>query len=450
MPHRQGRLLRTAVSTVLSIAGFCGCNPGDFDALVRDRAGAGSAEKGDAEVPPQAEGGIDAAAGAGGAGGVEAGARDGGSDAMVGADAMTGMDASSDAAADAGDSGTTPDGGGDAGCAVADSPDGVGVTTTELGILDAPDFAPTRNPVGSAAIGNRLAFLFDLPGDASMAAWTTKDELLSDRRFDEAPSLQLLWPAGAASPGPEVGLTGVIARDDRELLIFFSTFSILTPNAIGVATLRRNDQEAMIVHPVDQFLPVPPHDNGGMVPWHPVFSVAPVIETTNAGSFLYLYACAANPAEPDETIPGPFAPPCRVARAPLKMATDGSSWRYWDGNDWNVDPLRAVPVIRGGGVSSITYNRYLGAFLGMRSDLSNNVVLIWAPRPEGPWQTLRDFPTLPGPGMRELDVSLFATEHPALRDACQQDIFLTYSRDILLSDGVTRQNETRLMKVSFE
>ena len=166
--------------------------------------------------------------------------------------------------------------------------------------------------------------------------------------------------------------------------------------------------------------------------------------------FLYLYVCHANPAAPEETLPGPFAPPCRVARAPAGMATDGGSWRYWDGSDWNVGPLRAVPVIREGGVSSISYNRYLRAFLGVRSGLSNNVVLIWAPRPEGPWRTLDDFPTLPGAGMRDLDVSLFAMEHLALRDACEQDIFLTYARDILLSDGVTRQTEARLMKVSFE
>ena len=203
--------------------------------------------------------------------------RDGGSDAM--ADAMTAMDASSDAAADGGDAAATPDGGGDAGCPVADRPDGVGITTTELGILSAPDFAPTRTPAGSAAIGNRLAFLFTLPDDAEMAAWTTKDELLSDMRFDDAPPLLPLFPASAGMVGP----SGVIAPNDDELLVFFARFSILRPDAVGVARLHRNQPQTVIVHPLDQFLPLPPPDGNGDVPWHPVFSVRPADRDDECG-----------------------------------------------------------------------------------------------------------------------------------------------------------------------
>jgi hypothetical protein len=177
-----------------------------------------------------------------------------------------------------------------------------------------------------------------------------------------------------------------------------------------------------------------------------------VVEQTNAGPQLYLYACHSNPNNPDETASGLLAAPCRVARVALADVGDHRAYHHWNGSGWVDDPAQAVPAIAGvpGGLT-VSFNRYLGKYLAVHSGPADNVMLRAADRPEGPWNTLGSFGTMPGGG--PFGISLRGAEHPALRDACQRVIYVSYTREIETSDetgAVITRTESRLVRVELK
>jgi hypothetical protein len=168
----------------------------------------------------------------------------------------------------------------------------------------------------------------------------------------------------------------------------------------------------------------------------------------------YLYACFPNPNVPEELNGGSLASPCRVARVPVRDVAEGTRYHYWNGVDWVADPLQASVVISGLGGLTVSFNRYLGKFLAVHTSTPNGIVLRWADRPEGTWHMLGRFDTLPGKGI--FGTSYQAVEHPALRDACERSLYVTYALEVADDDdnddagAAATHPETRLVCVELK
>lgn len=80
-----------------------------------------------------------------------------------------------------------------------------------------------------------------------------------------------------------------------------------------------------------------------------------------------------------------------VARVPVGKTTTLTSWRYWNGSSWVVDPLAAQPVISGhAGVGSgaTVYAKSSSEFImiAKKYDIVGTDIVAWkASSPTGPW-----------------------------------------------------------------
>jgi hypothetical protein len=79
-----------------------------------------------------------------------------------------------------------------------------------------------------------------------------------------------------------------------------------------------------------------------------------------------------------------------VARVPLEHAGERAAYRFWNGQAWVPDVNEAHPVLADvtGGLGSVAWNDYLGAYLSGFSDVcsgGSHFLMRTAPRPEGPW-----------------------------------------------------------------
>ena len=423
---------------------LCACQPDVFDELV------GEARTSDASaIGRQFDGSLRPAADAGDApDAARGGAHDSGSSTADGS--ARPIDGGQDAAAarDAGD--TLLDGGESPPCPQAEDAARVRISIADQGVLPTPSWIASRDGLGSAVLGERVAWLFTLAPGQNMVVWSSVEDVLASppRLSDQEPFVSLL-PAAASANGAPLGITSIVAAGS-EALIFFASYFYFSPLDVGLARLAVDDVQAQVVRPVGELLPAIAKDADGGVPWHPVFTSGAVVDPSDA--HLYLYACHANPEKPEELVGGALDAPCRVVRVPVQDAADGTRYRYWDGVAWVDDPLRASIVVSGvPGGWTVSFNRYLRKFVGIHSGPANNVILHHADRPEGPWQTLGTFETMIGGGPWGL--TLYATEHPGLRDACHQILYVSYIRqfDVANDAGTPATvSETRLVRVALE
>jgi len=79
-----------------------------------------------------------------------------------------------------------------------------------------------------------------------------------------------------------------------------------------------------------------------------------------------------------------------LARAPLAEMRERTAYRFWDGVGWSESLASARAVLNGveGGLGSVAYNDYLGAYvsgtIGLCTD-GAHFLMRSARRPEGPW-----------------------------------------------------------------
>jgi len=79
-----------------------------------------------------------------------------------------------------------------------------------------------------------------------------------------------------------------------------------------------------------------------------------------------------------------------VARAPLDSMEHRASWRFFDGDGWSrdIDAMRPILSRVEGGLGSVAWNEYLGAYISGNNDIctgGSRFLIRTAPRPEGPW-----------------------------------------------------------------
>jgi hypothetical protein len=446
----QGALQHIPIALVVAlIAGASACSPGAFDDLIGEgRSADGAVEGGrkDGGARPRdggepddepADSALDGAFASDGAAPLEAGASDG-------------------ATADSGfDGGGSPLDAGPTECPSVVDPANVRLSTMDLGVMPIPMWVSTRALTGSAAVGHRVVWTFSVPGNRNMVAWSDSGEpaRTPPQLNEQAPFVPLLTAAAnpGGNPALPVGLSSIIGINDSEALIFYSQLYYLLPIAVGIARLSRDRQQAEVVRPLDLFPPAE-EPAPGSKPWRPLYASGPVIEQTESGPLLYLYACHGDPNRSEELMGGLLSSPCRVARVELADVGHHGAYHHWTGSDWSDDPLQAVPVMSGvpGGLT-VSFNRYLGKYLAVHSGPADNVLLRSADRPEGPWTTFGTFGTLPSGGF--LGVSLGAAEHIALRDACHRVIYVTYTRVIETSDetgAAVMLDESRMVRVELE
>ena len=114
-----------------------------------------------------------------------------------------------------------------------------------------------------------------------------------------------------------------------------------------------------------------------------------------------------------------------VGRAPFASAGVRAAYAFWDGTSWQPDATKGEPV----GISflsslSVTYNAYLRQYLAVGSVIfSADVVMLTAPRPEGPWTGGKAFTGM-APASGTTDYA--AIEHPELDTGGGQSVRITY------------------------
>jgi hypothetical protein len=79
--------------------------------------------------------------------------------------------------------------------------------------------------------------------------------------------------------------------------------------------------------------------------------------------------------------------PMTVGRVPFDQALDRSAWQFYTGDGkWSADWKKAVPVLEGAPMMSVSWNRWLGRYMAVYSvPLINRMVVRTAEHPEGPW-----------------------------------------------------------------
>lgn len=150
------------------------------------------------------------------------------------------------------------------------------------------------------------------------------------------------------------------------------------------------------------------------------------------GDQIYAYGCQTTGWEKE----------CKVARAPLSNALEPHAWSYYGSAGWTFDPLQAVSVIEANDIMSVAYNQYLGAYLAVYAPpRTNQVMMRFAPRPEGPWsEAVPAFSTLTPVQLWVYD----AQAHPEYEEDQGRVQYVTYT--LVTSD---RTSEMRLVRVEI-
>lgn len=119
-----------------------------------------------------------------------------------------------------------------------------------------------------------------------------------------------------------------------------------------------------------------------------------------------------------------------VGRVELARMADRSSYEFWDGSDWVSELNLAQPIAAQipGGLGSVIWNDYLGAYLSAWSDLCTGgraLVMRTATRPEGPWSPAFGVDLAPLGASRDAYYGLLHPEFGAGRS-----LLLTYFQPI--------------------
>jgi hypothetical protein len=144
-----------------------------------------------------------------------------------------------------------------------------------------------------------------------------------------------------------------------------------------------------------------------------------------------------------------------VVRAPVLDAARRASYRAWsaDQQAWVPDLQKRTAVLSRANALSVSYNRFLNAFLAVFSAQSGDAIeLQLAPRPEGPFSTFARIETEPSP-FSDLP-TFYGMQHAALSSACDRRIVLSYTlpseRLPTILGPITSNGETRLLEVELE
>jgi hypothetical protein len=132
--------------------------------------------------------------------------------------------------------------------------------------------------------------------------------------------------------------------------------------------------------------------------------------------YLYLYGCLKKQKTG-----------CQVARSPLTQLSDASAYRVWDGQQWNIDLTRGVPVVPGSGSAvSVQWNAHLKAYVDTYNyPRRNKMLAATAPTPQGPWSpSIELFKGLPVTVVGSWDYGL--RQHPSLSSTDGMQVIVTY------------------------
>lgn len=367
---------------------------------------------------------------------LEPSARDAGADASLEADAGE-EDGAAPSMRDAGGRGDAEAGMVEAPCPPV-HPEGhvFKIASVQLvGTMPVPEGVHHRWVGASARVGDQLVWTFPSTtltsaptvGFASVAYADPARPLELSENVDEAGLPRPFIPRLPEEDDPAFSLLSmslVPASDHTHAWLFFQRVFIFHPVAVGLARVEPGAQEAERVEEMffDQQLER--------------FSMGGFAHEGN----VYLYG-----------------PEGGVVRAPVDEVDRPESYRAYraEFDAWVPDLTQATPVLPEGWafVFSVSYNRYLGGFLLVRSsERGDTIEMFLAARPEGPFEPL---------GLIETERSLVpecpteqALEQLPLREACDKRITLSYLRPLegrLTELGtVVDRSETHLLEVEFE
>jgi hypothetical protein len=115
--------------------------------------------------------------------------------------------------------------------------------------------------------------------------------------------------------------------------------------------------------------------------------------------------------------------PCMIGRAPLEDPSDRASWRFFDGDDWNVDSDRAEQLFDGAPIMELSWNAGLDRWLLIYSKpFDRDVVARTAESLSGPWS--HEEVLFRAPGEAPYD----AVHHPDLEEQDGLVQYITYSQ----------------------
>jgi hypothetical protein len=337
-------------------------------------------------------------------------------------------------------------------CPHAADPSNVHVSNADVGALAIPSWVANRTASAAARVGDRALVLFAAPDGTSMAGWGSRSDLMSSPpHLDEHEPFVPLFAAGAVPGDASLSISSALEDQDGALIFFVSSHVFLIGEA-GLARVPLNGARADVLRAAGELFPKGDQDAGTERPWMPAFVSGPLRVQVAGIDYIYLYGCQAHPDHLDEESGGAHEGPCRLARVPRADVARGERYKFWNGSGWSDDAAQAAVVMDHVWQSpSVAFNRYLGKYLALHSDAHSIVALRWADRPEGPWQPLGSFMTLPATG--GFATTFAALEHPALRDACEQVLYVSYIRtlNVKQTDGAMGvEYTTRLTRVELE
>jgi len=436
------RLRRALALAMGTCAASAACDPGVFS---RERAGGSTdtSQEAGSSAQPDSGAGQQTLPNAG----RYAASNSGGESAPQGGKSTLQAGRPGPAAGKAGSAGgqPAPDGGVDAGpdssmpptveCAHARDPHAVTVTYAEAGAIAVPSWVSERSGAAATRVGDKAFAVFNTREGLVMAAWGRREGLLAaPAHYDDGKNFVPLFDADATPAEYTVGAASAL-EDKDSALVFFTALKGFYSVGTGIARVPVDAVRAQILRPASALSSGDDADAGaGHAPWEPPFTTGALAVRDGATDFVYLYGCGANPNAPDEANGQAHESPCRLARIPRADLVRAERFRYWDGRSFQADVARALPVVdHVGAPLSVSYNRYLGRYLALGSQVTSRVVLLSAERPEGPWEALGEASTLPSTG--GFGTSFAAIELPALRSACDDVLYISYVRTPRVDSG---------------
>lgn len=314
--------------------------------------------------------------------------------------------------------------------------------TRELGPLRVPETTAFRTLSGSTRLGEHILWSFHNAGFATdpavahpSAALSSLDAPLELSDLADAKGVPLPFVQRESVEDPtafSLDTGSVVATSEHAALVFFVRVYYLVRAGVGVAHVDARGASTRV--PGLMFQGDDPHFFlGGFV----------------HDGYLYLYGNEVRENDANS----PLSP---VVRAPVLDAARRSSYRAWSAEeqDWVPELQKRTAVLsRAPNALSVSYNRFLDAFLAVFSTQSGDAIeLQLAPAPQGPFSTFARvateasrFPDLP---------TFYGMQHAALSSACDRRIVLSYTlpseRLMTVLGPITTDGETRLLEVTLE
>lgn len=312
----------------------------------------------------------------------------------------------------------------------------------ELGPLRIPEVPAFRTLSGSTRLGEHILWTFhnasfatDPPVTHPSAARSSVEAPLELRDLADGAGLPLPFVQRESVEDPmafSLDTGSVVATSEHAALVFFTRIYYLVRAGVGVAHVDARGASARV--PGLMFQGDDPHFFlGGFV----------------HEGYLYLYGNEVRENDANS----PLSP---VVRAPVLDAARRGSYRAWSADEqaWVPELQKRTAVLsRAPNALSVSYNRFLDAFLAVFSTQSGDAIeLQLAPAPQGPFTTFARIETEPS---RFSDLPTFyGMQHAALSSACDRRIVLSYTlpseRLLTILGPIATAGETRLLEVELE